>query len=117
MPGGAELPSGCGQITVYTLLDGREAAFDRLAADLVQSARATEPGTVVFASHEVMGAPAQRIFYQLFRDEAASATHRRQPHVRRFLAEARPHVLTTNVIELRLGAAKIPLPAPEFPRR
>ncbi|WP_272499434.1 putative quinol monooxygenase [Actinomadura litoris] len=116
--GGADLPGGCGQITVYTLLEGREDAFDRLAADLVQAARAAEPDTVVFASHEVVGAPTQRIFYQVFRDEAAFAAHRRQPHLQRFLAESRTHVLATNVIELRLGAAKIPLPgAPEFPGR
>ncbi|WP_341770667.1 putative quinol monooxygenase, partial [Actinomadura rubrisoli] len=116
LPGG-DLPGACGQITVYTLLDGREAAFDRLAADLVQAARMTEPDTVVFASHEVVGAPTQRIFYQLFRDEGAFALHRQQPHLRRFLAESRTHVLATNVIELRLGSSKIPLPAPEYPGR
>ncbi|WP_242902849.1 putative quinol monooxygenase [Actinomadura terrae] len=116
--GGADLPGGCGQITVYTLLEGREDAFDRLAANLVQAARAAEPDTVIFASHEVVGAPTQRIFYQVFRDEAAFAAHRRQPHLQRFLAESRTHVLATNVIELRLGAAKLPLPAaPEFPGR
>ncbi|HEY8478246.1 MAG TPA: antibiotic biosynthesis monooxygenase [Spirillospora sp.] len=121
-PGGDKTkPSGlagaCGQITVYTLLEGREAAFDRLAADLVKAAIAVEPDTVVFACHEVVGGPTQRIFYQLFRDEAAFAAHRQQPHLKRFLAESRPHVLATNVIELRLGAAKVPLPAPEFPGR
>ncbi|TDC65729.1 hypothetical protein E1200_17925 [Actinomadura sp. GC306] len=111
------LAGACGQITVYTLLDGREDAFDRLAAELVKAARALEPETVIFACHEVVGGPTQRIFYQLFRDDAAFAAHRRQPHLQRFLAESRTHVLATNVIELRLGAAKVPLPAPEFPGR
>ncbi|WP_024935748.1 putative quinol monooxygenase [Actinomadura welshii] len=114
---GGELANACGQITVYTLLDGRESAFDRLAADLVKAALAAEPETLIFASHEVVGAPTQRIFYQLFRDEAAFAAHRRQPHLQRFLAESRTHVIATNVIELKLGAAKVPLPAPEFPGR
>lgn len=114
---GGELANACGQITVYTLLDGRESAFDRLATDLVKAALAAEPDTLIFASHEVVGGPTQRIFYQLFRDEAAFAAHRRQPHLQRFLAESRTHVLATNVIELRLGAAKVPLPAPEFPGR
>ncbi|WP_243716251.1 putative quinol monooxygenase [Actinomadura darangshiensis] len=119
VPGGSGLPlaNACGQITVYTLLDGREDAFDRLATDLVKAALATEPETLVFASHDVVGAPTQRIFYQLFRDEAAFAAHRRQPHLQRFLAESRTHVLATNVIELKLGPAKVPLPAPEFPGR
>ncbi|MFI0370496.1 putative quinol monooxygenase [Actinomadura sp. 1N219] len=111
------LADACGQITVYTLLDGREDAFDRLATDLVKAALAAEPDTVIFACHEVVGAPTQRIFYQLFRDEAAFASHRQQPHLQRFLAESRTHVLATNVIELRLGPAKVPLPAPEFPGR
>ncbi|TYB48752.1 putative quinol monooxygenase [Actinomadura chibensis] len=116
-PASAELAGACGQITVYTLLDGREAAFDRLAGDLVKAALATEPDTVIFASHEVVGAPTQRIFYQLFRDEAAFAAHRKTPHLQRFLGESRTHVIATNVIELRLGPAKVPLPAPEFPGR
>ncbi|MFI0484280.1 putative quinol monooxygenase [Actinomadura sp. 9N215] len=114
---GGRLAGACGQITVYTLLDGREAAFDRLATDLVKAALAAEPDTVIFACHEVVGAPTQRIFYQLFRDEAAFAAHRGQAHLRRFLADSRTHVLATNVIELRLGPAKVPLPAPEFPGR
>ncbi|MEU4824068.1 antibiotic biosynthesis monooxygenase [Actinomadura sp. NPDC023710] len=114
---GGELARACGQITVYTLLDGREDAFDRLAADLVKAALATEPETLIFACHEVVGAPTQRIFYQLFRDEAAFAAHRRQPHLQRFLGESRTHVISTNVIELKLGPAKVPLPAPEFPGR
>ncbi|WUI00108.1 hypothetical protein OHR68_42655 [Spirillospora sp. NBC_00431] len=111
------LSGACGQITVYTLLDGREDAFDRLATDLVKAALAAEPDTVIFACHEVVGAPTQRIFYQLFRDEAAFAAHRGQAHLRRFLADSRTHVLATNVIELRLGPAKVPLPAPEYPGR
>ncbi|MEV0667092.1 putative quinol monooxygenase [Actinomadura luteofluorescens] len=114
---GGDLANACGQITVYTLLDGREEAFDRLAADLVKAALATEPETLVFACHEVVGGPTQRIFYQLFRDEAAFAAHRRQPHLQRFLGESRTHVIATNVIELKLGPAKVPLPAPEFPGR
>ncbi|MFG2087882.1 MULTISPECIES: putative quinol monooxygenase [unclassified Spirillospora] len=114
---GGELAGACGQITVYTLLDGREDAFDRLATDLVKAALAVEPDTMIFACHEVVGGPTQRIFYQLFRDEAAFAAHRQQPHLQRFLAESRTHVLATNVIELRLGAAKVPLPAPEYPGR
>ncbi|MEV4675326.1 MULTISPECIES: putative quinol monooxygenase [Actinomadura] len=115
-PGG-DLANACGQITVYTLLDGREDAFDRLAADLVKAALAAEPDTVIFACHEVVGGPTQRIFYQLFRDEAAFAAHRGQAHLRRFLAESRTHVLATNVIELKLGPAKVPLPAPGVPGR
>jgi quinol monooxygenase YgiN len=118
-PGSA--PSGvCGQITVYTLLDGREEAFDRLSEELVQAARKLEPDMLIFTCHEVVNAPTQRIFYQLFRDEASFVAHRRQQHLQRFVAESRTHVLATNVIEVRLGSAKVmPLPSspatPGFP--
>ena len=113
-PGGADLSAACGQITVYTLLEGREEAFDRLAEELVRAARTAEPETLIFTCHEVVNAPTQRIFYQLFRDEAAFAAHQRQAHLRRFNAESRTHVLATNVIELSLGAAKLP-PFPALP--
>ncbi|WP_067480982.1 putative quinol monooxygenase [Actinomadura hibisca] len=116
LPGPPDLSAACGQITVYTLLDGREDAFDRLAADLVAATKAAEPDTMILACHQVENAPTQRIFYWLFRDEAAFAAQRQQPHWQRFKGEARSHVLTTNVIELRLGAAKLaPLSAPAAP--
>ncbi|MGH3388071.1 MAG: putative quinol monooxygenase [Actinomadura sp.] len=97
-------PELYGQITVYTLLDGREEAFDRLADEAVRAAREIEPDTLVYLCHEVVNAPTQRIFYQLFRDRAALQAHQRLPQVRRFLTESRSHVLVTNVIELKLGS-------------
>jgi quinol monooxygenase YgiN len=107
-----------GQITVYTLLDGREEAFDRLAEDAVRAARDAEPDTLVYVCHEVVNAPTQRIFYQLFRDRSALQAHQRLPQVQRFLAESRSHVLVTNVIELKLHDAKVSaLPALAAPER
>ncbi|MFI6513952.1 putative quinol monooxygenase [Spirillospora sp. NPDC050679] len=116
LPGPPDLSAACGQITVYTLLEGREEAFDRLAADLVAATKAAEPDTMIFACHQVENAPTQRIFYWLFRDEGAFTAQRQQPHWQRFKTEARTHVLTTNVIELKLSGAKLaPLPAPAAP--
>jgi quinol monooxygenase YgiN len=101
-------PDLYGQITVYTLLDGREEAFDRLADEAVRAARELEQDTLVYLCHEVVNAPTQRIFYQLFRDQATLQAHQRLPQVQRFLSESRTHVLVTNVIELRqLGGAKV----------
>jgi quinol monooxygenase YgiN len=119
-PGAAEIPAGAyGQITVYTLLDGRESAFDQLSREAVRAAQQGEPGTLIYACHEVVGAPTQRIFYQLFRDQAAFEEHQRRPSVRQFLAGSRPHVIATNVIELRLDTAKVvpvtPPPGPTGP--
>jgi quinol monooxygenase YgiN len=101
-----------GQITVYTLLDGREEAFDRLAAEAVRAAREAEPDTLVYICHEVVNSPTQRIFYQLFRDQAAYQEHQNLPQVQRFLTDSRTHVLAVNVVELKLNGAKVvPLPS------
>jgi quinol monooxygenase YgiN len=112
-PGAPEISAGAyGQITVYTLLDGREGAFDRLSRDAVRAAQQDDPGTLIYACHEVVGAPTQRIFYQLFRDQAAFQEHQHRPYVRQFLAGSRSHVIATNVIELRLDTAKVMPAAP-----
>ncbi|MEO5875157.1 MAG: antibiotic biosynthesis monooxygenase [Streptosporangiaceae bacterium] len=106
-----------GTITVYTLLDGREQLFDRLAQEVLRHTREAEPDLLIYTCHEVQGAPTQRISYQLFRDYAAFKDHQRQPHVIRFLADSRTHVLATNVIELKLTGGKVlPLPSPASPR-
>ncbi|WP_305883755.1 putative quinol monooxygenase [Actinoallomurus soli] len=99
-----------GRITMYTLHDGHQEAFDRLAAEVTRAVIEREPGTLVYACHSVDSAPLQRIFYQLFRDAAAVENHTRQPHVQRFAGEVRSHVAGTNVIELTATAAKVALP-------
>jgi quinol monooxygenase YgiN len=96
-----------GLIAIYTLLDTRADAFDRLAEDTVEAVRAHEPDTLVYVAHHVPNAPMQRIFYEVYRDRAAFDEHQRQPHIERFLRERRPCVLATNVIELNLRHAKV----------
>lgn len=70
----------------FTLKDGAAEAFDTLVAEASEGIRNLEPGTLVYVSHLVEGAPNQRIFYELYRDRAAFDEHERQPHTRRFLA-------------------------------
>ncbi len=110
-------PGQYGRITMYTLIDGHQEAFDRLAAEVTRAVLEREPGTLVYACHSVDNAPAQRIFYQLFRDAAAVEEHTRQPHVQRFAGEAQAHVSGTNVIELTVNAAKVAGPPPAVPRQ
>jgi quinol monooxygenase YgiN len=111
-----------GRITMYTLHDGHQDAFDRLAAEVTRAVIERDPGTLVYACHSVDNAPLQRIFYQLFRDAAAVENHTRQPHVQRFAAEARAHAASTNVIELTATVAKVAPPSdaqrpPQDPQR
>lgn len=44
------------------------AAFDILVGETIEAIRQHEPGTIVYASHQVDGEPLQRIFYELYRD-------------------------------------------------
>jgi quinol monooxygenase YgiN len=116
MSGPMPFPLGqYGRITMYTLIDGHQDAFDRLAAEVTRAVIEHEPGTLVYACHAVDNAPLQRIFYQLFHDAAAVENHTRQPHVQRFAAEARGHIAGTNVIELTATAAKV-APPPDAQR-
>jgi quinol monooxygenase YgiN len=104
-----------GRIVIFTLLEDRVADFDRLAEQTADEVRIREPGTLVFVIHLVPNAPLQRIFYEIYRDQAAFDGHESQPYMQRFVAERRSCVLATNVIELRLKYAKVaPLPGPQL---
>lgn len=116
-PAGAPMPQAMGQyarIMIYSLIDGHDDAFDRLAAEVVQAVRRHEPGTLVYACHTVDSSPSQRLFYQLFRDAGAVEAHTHQPHVQRFAREARAHVSGTNVLELTVSVGGVAVP--EVPR-
>ncbi|MDT0308828.1 antibiotic biosynthesis monooxygenase [Streptomyces sp. DSM 44917] len=76
------------------------AAFDELVERTGTQIRANEPGTVVYAVHRVDGRPLQRIFYELYRDEAAFQAHEEQPYVRAFLAERGQYLSATEVDRL-----------------
>ncbi|WP_049559451.1 putative quinol monooxygenase [Nonomuraea sp. SBT364] len=114
--GSAKLsPNIYGMLTVFTLMDGSGAAFDRLAEQTVEAVRRGEPDTLVYACHAVKSAPLQRIVYELYRDEVAYRDHQRQPHVERFISDRQSMVLATNIIELNVQAAKVvPLPTAMF---
>jgi len=102
-----------GRILIFTLLDDRVTEFDQLAEEAAEHVRTGEPDTLVYVIHLVPNAPLQRIFYEIYRDQAAFDSHESQPYMQRFVTERRACVLATNVIELRLKYAKVaPLPSP-----
>jgi quinol monooxygenase YgiN len=101
-----------GQITIYTLVEGRTGDFDRLTEWVVGQVRSKEPDTLVYIVHAVPTAPLQRILYEVYRDRNALEEHLSRGYVMRYQAEQRPFVLATNVIELGLQQAKVsPLPS------
>jgi quinol monooxygenase YgiN len=62
------------------------AAQQSIVSTTVAEIRQHEPGTLLYGVHTVDGEPA-RVFYELYRDEAAFQAHESQPHVRYFLGE------------------------------
>ena len=76
-----------GLVVRFTVRDGAGDDFDRLVDQTVPEIHRHEPGTLVYAVHEVEGEPNVRVFYELYRDRAAFDEHERQDHTRRFLAE------------------------------
>jgi quinol monooxygenase YgiN len=101
-----------GQITIYTLNEGRAEDFDRLTEWVVAQVQAKEPDTLVYIVHAVPTAPMQRILYEVYRDRTAHEEHLRRGYVMTYEAQQRPLVLATNVIELGLQQAKVsPLPS------
>ena len=81
-------------------------AYDRLVAETIEVIKTAEPGTLVYASHLVDGQPLQRIFYELYRDEAAFKAHGQAPHTRRYLAERDQYLASTEVDYLTLQTGK-----------
>jgi quinol monooxygenase YgiN len=103
-----------GFISIFTLSDGQGGRFDQLTADALAYVRESEPDTLIYVAHTVPNAPLQRIFYEVYRNREAYDEHGRQPHVQRFRAERAACVIATNVIELKLEAAKISPVGPLF---
>jgi len=72
-------------------------AFDELTAAAVPIIRAHEPGTLVYETYAVEGAPLARVFYEVYRDRDAHAEHERQPRTAAFLTAVRTLVAQTRV--------------------
>ncbi len=76
-----------GLVVRFDIRDDESARrFDELTAQAVAQISASEPGTLVYATHAVEGEPLARVFYELYRDQGAFEAHERAPHVVRFHA-------------------------------
>ena len=101
------MTDGFGLVVRFTCKDQTSAeAFDRLVAETAEKIRAHEPGTLVYAVHQVEGRPLQRIFYELYADRTAFESHEAQPHVQRFLAEREQYLSAIEVDFLTPQVAK-----------
>jgi quinol monooxygenase YgiN len=92
----------------FTVRPGSEEAFDRLTAEVAAEIREREYDTLVYACHKVEGQPQQRIFYELYRNQAAFKQHKEREHVRRFLGQRAELLESTDVDFLTLQDGKTP---------
>lgn len=87
-----------GLVVRFTCKDQASAeAYDRLVAETADGIRDSEPGTLIYAVHTVNGQPLQRIFYELYADQAAFEAHEASPHTRRYLTERDQYLAATEV--------------------
>ncbi len=77
--------------------DAAAEQFDALTTAAVRLIREREPGTLVYVTHRVEGAPLARVFYEVYRDEAAFAVHESAEHVIDFHARKDPFVVAARV--------------------
>jgi quinol monooxygenase YgiN len=96
----------------FTVRPEAEASFDDLTARTARLIRDREPGTLVYATHQVPDSPRVRVFYELYRDREAFGAHEEQDHVRAFLAEREPMLEATEVTFMGLMDGKVPLELP-----
>ncbi|MFI9646550.1 putative quinol monooxygenase [Streptomyces sp. NPDC052040] len=80
--------------------DAAATAFDDLVARTAEQIRANEPGTLIYTVHRVHGRPLERVFYELYGDEAAFEEHESKDYVRAFLTERDQYLTSTEVDRL-----------------
>jgi quinol monooxygenase YgiN len=103
------LRGGVGMFALVVRFDCRDQAavtrFDELTAAVVQQITEKEPGTLVYATHSVEGAPLARIFYEVYRDRDAFAAHEAADHVQQFHDQKDPLLVGRRVEFLSPGSA------------
>jgi quinol monooxygenase YgiN len=91
----------------FGLRPGTEDDFDRLVEETTAHIRSDEPGTLLYLCHRVKGEPDARVFYELYRDDAAFQAHEVAAHVKEFHSRRAPMMSGPERVEFldRLGGA------------
>lgn len=76
----------------FDLVEGHEEAFDALVARTAAAVHEHEPDTLLYLTHTVQGEPSARVFYEMYRSEAAKAVHDEQPYIKEFMRERDQHL-------------------------
>ena len=77
---------------------GNEAAMEKAAREMVAHVKAHEPGTLTYILHRSTGDPTEFVFYEVYADQGALATHGGSEQMQKFfglaggLLEGRPDI-------------------------
>ena len=88
-----------GLVVRFDLVPGAGLAFDALVQETLEEIHLREPRTLIYACHDVEGAPYSRLCYELYEDRAAFDEHEAGNHVRRFLAEREQYLAAPPRVE------------------
>jgi len=80
--------------------------FDALMEETLVAIQDLEPGTLIYAVHQVEDAPLSRIFYELYSSREAHAQHESTEHMVHAFAEMKRYVVNTRVEFLETPTGK-----------
>lgn len=68
---------------------GKEAAFEAVAAEMVEYVKKNEPGTRTYIMHKSTADPTEYVFYEVYVDQAAAGAHSSSEQMMKFFAATR----------------------------
>jgi len=77
---------------------GSEATFEEAARGMIAHVKAQEPGTLTYVLHRSTGDPTEFVFYEVYADQGALATHGGSEQMQKFfglaggLLDGRPEI-------------------------
>ncbi|HSN43466.1 MAG TPA: antibiotic biosynthesis monooxygenase [Propionibacteriaceae bacterium] len=82
-------------------------AFDAAISEALIGIKEREPGTLVYAVHKVADAPLARVFYELYTDRDAHATHEATDHMKAFFTQVEQYIARARVDYLDTPSGKV----------
>ena len=85
-------------IATLKVKSGNEATFEHAAGGMIAHVKANEPGTLTYILHRSTGDPTEFVFYEVYADQGAFATHGGSAQMQQFfgavggLLDGRPDI-------------------------
>ena len=85
-------------IATLKVKSGNEAAFEQAARGMIAHVKANEPGTLSYILHRSSSDPTEFVFYEVYSDQGALATHGGSEPMQKFfgsvggLLDGRPEI-------------------------